>query len=158
MPYGHVYTLRHEATVSTAITLLQLVAGAAVPFEILSALLTQRGSITSVQEKIAFVRKSAAATVTTAVAGTHLFKTKPGDPTAGLQLGTALTGVIATAEGTDTDVPYEEGFNVLNGWKYQPVPEERLYVAGGAILGLKFRTAPASQVWQMAITIRELGG
>ena len=158
MAYGDVYILRHEAVVSTAITILQIATGAAVPLEILSAQLGQDGSTVSAQEKVAFVRKSAAATVTAAAAGTHLFKTKTGDPTSGVQLGTALTGVIASAEGTDTDVLYETGFNVLNGWVYLPVPEERIYMPGGAFLGLKFRTAPASATWQMQITFRELGG
>lgn len=157
MPYGHIYTLRHEATVSTAITILQLQAGATAPFIILSALLTQDGSTTSAQEKIAFVRKTAGATVTAAVVGTHLFKTRPGDPTPSLNLGVSNTGVIATGEGTDGDVCYEEGFNVLNGWKYIPVPEERIHVAAAALIGMKFRTAPASQTWQMSITIMELG-
>lgn len=157
MAYGHRYTLRHEATVSTAISILQLVAGAAVPFLIVAASLTQDGSVTSVQEKIAFVRKSAAATVTTAVVGTHLFKNRPGDPTPGLTLSTTGTGVIATAEGTDTDTPYEHGFNVLSGWDLNQGEREYLHVPGAGIIALKFRTAPASQVWQMSVTIEELG-
>ena len=157
MAFGHRYTLRHEATVSTAITILQLLAGAAVPFLIVAASLTQDGSTTSAQEKIAFVRKSAAATVTTAVVGTHLFKLKTGDPTPGLTLGTTSTGVIATAEGTDTDVAFEEGFNVLSGWRFAPSEKEYIHVPGAGIIGLKFRTAPASQVWQMSVTIEELG-
>lgn len=157
MPYGHRYTLRHEAVVSTAITILQLLAGTAVPFLIVSASLSQDGSTTSAQEKIAFVRKSAAATVTTAVVGTHLFKTRPGDPTPGLTLSTTGTGVIASGEGTDTDVCYEEGFNVLSGWRFTPSEKEYIHVPGAGIIGLKFRTAPASETWQMSITIEELG-
>ncbi len=150
-----VYHLKHEAVVSTGITILQLKAGTNYGFEILDAYLTQRGSTVSAQEKIAFVRKTAAATVTAAVAGTHLFKNEPNGPTADLSLGTAATGVIATGEGTDGDVTYEEGFNVLNGWKYIPLPESRIYVPVGGIIGLKFMTAPASQTWQMGITVRE---
>lgn len=157
MPYNHVYTLRHQATVSTAISVLQLAAGALCPFEILSASANQRGSTVSVQEKISFVRKTGAATVTTAVVGTHLFKTKTGDPTPSLQLGTALTGVIGTAEGTDGDNLLEEGFNVLNGWVYLPVPEERIFVPAAGIIALKFLVAPASQAWDFRVTVRELG-
>ncbi len=156
MAYGHIYTLRHEAVVSTLITILQLKAGALVPFEILSASLTQRLSTTSVQVGIEFVRKTVAATVTTAVLGTHLFK-KPGDPNPGLDLGTAATGVIATAEGTDGDIPLRDGFNVLNGWKHLPVPEERKFVPAAGIIALKFPAVPASHTWNMEIVIRELG-
>ncbi len=157
MAYGHIYTLRHQAVVATLISILQLKAGALVPFEILSATLSQGISETSAEEAIEFVRKTVAATVTTAVAGTHLFKLRPGDPTAGLDLGTAATGVIATAEGTDGDIVLREAFNVLNGWKHLPVPEERIFVPAAGIIALKFPVAPASQTWQMGITIRELG-
>ena len=157
MAYGHVYTLRHEAIVATLISILQLKAGALVPFEIISASLTQALSETSLEESIEFARKTVAATVAIAVAGTHLFKLRPGDPTAGLDLGTAATGIIATAEGTDGDIVLREGFNVLNGWKHLPVPEERIFVPAAGIIALKFPVAPASQTWDMSITIRELG-
>ncbi len=157
MAYGHIHTLRNEMTVSTAITILQLLAGATMPFEILSAALTQRGSTTSVQNAIAFVRKTVAATVTAAILGTTLFKNRPGDPNAALQLTTTGTGHTATAEGTDGDQVLKEGFNVLNGWKYLPVPEERIIVPSAGIIGLKFLNAPASQTWLAEIVIRELG-
>lgn len=156
MPRGNVYTLRHEAAVATAITILQLKAGTNSGFEILSAHLTQRDSETSVQESIGLVRKSAAATVTTAVAGTHLFEHLTDGPAADLSLGTTATGVIGTAEGTDGDIVLKEGFNALNGWHYVPVPEERHQFKQGEIVALKFLNAPASQNWEMAVTIREL--
>lgn len=157
MPYGDSYTVRHSAAISTAISAIQIAAGSASPFLILSGSVTQRGSTTSAQEEISFVRKTAAATVTTAVVGTHVFKRSPNAPTPQLQLGTALTGVIATAEGTDGDILWREGFNVLNGYKYLPVPEERILVAGGGIIALKFFTAPANQNWDFQSTIQELG-
>ena len=157
MAYGHLYTLRHEATVSTAITVLQLKAGAASPFLILSAMAGQRGSVTSAQEAIALVRKTAAATVTTAVVGTHLFKHRLGDPTPDLSLGTAATGVTATAEGTDGDIIKKLPYNVLNGLYHLQVPESRIHVPGAGIIGLKFLNAPASQTWDYEIEIMELG-
>lgn len=157
MPYGDTYYARHSASLSTAITFLQLAAGSGSPFLILSASLTQRGSTTSAQEEANFVRKSAAATVTAGVVGTHIFKRGPNAPTPQLQLGTALTGVIATAEGTDGDIPWREGFNVLNGYKFLPVPEERILVAGGGIIGVKFFTAPANQNWDVQLSLQELG-
>lgn len=157
MPYGHVYTLRNELTISTAITIVQIAAGATAPLILLSASLTQSASTTSAQTRIAWVRKTGAATVTAAVVGTNLFKARPGDPTPSLQLGAALTGWTATAEGTDGDIPWVEGFNVLNGWKYLPVPEERIHVPAAGIIGLKFLTAPASQTWEIQVSLMELG-
>src|SRR5262249_2771850 len=106
MPYGHNYNLRNNITMgSTAKTVLQLLAASTTPFEIIRASVTQRGSTTSAQEDIALQRKSAAATVTAGVVGTTVFKDRSGDPTPDLQLSTSGTGVDASAEGTDTDVP-----------------------------------------------------
>ncbi len=161
MPYGDVYILRHTATVTTSISILQLAANSNQVIELISAMLTQRGSATTAQEAIALVRKatnnnSGNATVTAALSGTHLFAL------AGAAMPTALlnnscTGVIATAEGTDAAILLKEGFNVLTGWKHLPVPEERFLVYPGTALAMKFIEAPASQTWLMSMTFRELG-
>ena len=153
----YVYTLRHKATVSTAITLLQIKAGTTRAVEVLAAKLTQRASTTSVQEAIQIVRKTVAATVTTAVAGTHLFKHNPSAPTSDLSLGTTATGVIGTGEGTDGDVIVEEGFNVLNGWRWPHQAGETIVIPIGGILAMKFVDAPASQSWRMSLVFREIG-
>jgi len=157
MPYNHMYAIRHSAAVSTAITILQIASGATGPLEIIQASLTQRGSVTSLEEEISWVRKSAAATVTAGVVGTHVFKLSPGDPTPSLLLSTTGTGVIATSEGTDTDILWREGFNVLNGWIWQPVPQARIILPAAAFIGLKFFTAPTSQNWDIEVIVRELG-
>ena len=49
MPQGDIYILKNSATVSTAITVLQLKAGANNGFEIVRAQANQRGSTTSVE-------------------------------------------------------------------------------------------------------------
>ena len=156
MPQGDVYILKNSATVSTAITCLQLKAGANNGFEIVRAQVNQYGSTASVQEVISLIRKSAAATVTAAAAGTNLFFRDPNQAAASLTLSTTGTGFAASAEGTDGDKCWEEGFNVLNGWLYLPVPEERIYVPPAGIIALKFATAPASQTWKFLMAIREL--
>ncbi len=160
MAYGHIHTLRHAATVSTAITVLQLKAGATSPFRILRLWATEYGSATAAQARLALVRKTVAATVTTAVVGTHLFKHRPGDPTPDLSLGTSATGVIASGEGTDGDILQAWGFNVVNGLEviYNPMaPSECIHVPAAGIIGLKFTTAPGSQTWEFGITVEELG-
>jgi hypothetical protein len=157
--YRGTYTLTNGSggtTVSTAITVLQLKAGANCPLALLRAQLSQRGSTTSAQERFSIVRKSAAATVTTAVAGTHLFKHSTSAPTSDVSLGTAATGITATVEGTDSDVLCERGFNVLNGVELVWVPEERIIVPVNGIIALKFLTAPASQTWFASLTFAEL--
>ena len=157
MAYGHIYTLRHVATTSTAITFLQLKTGAASPALLLSYGVSQRGSVTLAQEDIAIVRKTAAATVTTAVAGTHLFKHRTGDPTADASLGTSATGVIGTVEGTDGDILDQPAFNVLGGHREVWIPDGRIHVPAGGIIALKFLNAPASQSFRGWMTFMELG-
>lgn len=158
MPHGHVYTLQEKINTGAAITLLQLLAGATTPFELLSARITQSSSTTSEQIEAQIVRKSAAATVTAAVIGTNLFKNRPGDPNPDLQLGTAATGHTATAEGTDGDEPGSGGFNILNGWLWEPIPKGRLIVRAAGIIGVKFAVAPTSaQDYHVEMVIEELG-
>lgn len=158
MPAGDVYIIRSEAVVSGAISVLQVKAGASNAFEILRAIVTQRGSTTSAQEGIAIVRKTVPATVTSAVVGTtgNIFQRNPSGAGFNISLGASATGFTATNEGTDGDILLKEGFNVLNGWLYMPVPEERLYVPPGNTVALKFLNAPASQNWQFEVVVREL--
>lgn len=158
MPHGHVYTLQEKITTGAAVTLLQLLAGATTPFELLRAKITQSSSTTSEQIEGHIVRKSAAATVTAAVIGTNLFKNRPGDPNPDLQLGTSATGHTGTAEGTDTDEIGSEGFNILNGWMWEPIPKARIIVRAAAIIAIKFRVAPtSSQDYHVEAVIEELG-
>ena len=154
---GNVYTFsRTGMSISTAITVLQLAAAAAKPVEILRAWASQQTSTTSVQAGITLVRKTGAATVTIA-ASTDIKKANPSDGTSSVQLGTALTGYTATVEGTDGDQLIVDGFNILSGWLYLPVPEERIVVPGGGILGLKFLTTQTAATYSVGLTYRELG-
>ncbi len=158
MAFNH-FVLRGPAgglTSAAAISLLQVATSATRGVEVLRASLSQRGSVTSVQEKIALIRKSAAATVTAGVVGSTLLKGNPNDQNPSLQLGAALTGHTATVEGTNSDLTIEEGFNVLGaGWLYLPVQEERMTVPAASFLAMTFLTAPASQQWYPEIWLRE---
>lgn len=156
MAHGDIYILRDEQTVSTAITCLQAKAGANCGFEIIEAGVTQKGSTTSASESIALVRKTAAATVTAGSMGTSVFLNDPNEGNPQLTLSTSGTGIRGTAEGTDGDIIVKEGFNVLNGWLHQPPPECRIWVPPAGIIALKFLTAPASQLWQFWMKLREL--
>jgi hypothetical protein len=162
MPQGDVYTILNRAvTVSTAITVIQIKAGANNGLEIVRASVTQRGSTVSAQEDIAFVRKTNPCTVTAAIDATDntatILKRDPNQSAASATLSTTATGITSTSEGNpDGNIILREAFNVLNGWMYLPVPEERIYVPPAGILALKFITAPASQTWDIEVVIREL--
>ncbi len=158
MPHGHVYTLQEKITTGSAITLLQLLAGATTPFKILAVRIGQSSSTTSEQIEHQLIRKSGAATVTAAVIGTNLLKHRPGDPNPDLQLGTTATGHTATGEGTDTDEMASDGFNILNGDRNESIPESRDIIRAAGIVGVKFVVAPtSSQDWHVKGKIMELG-
>jgi antitoxin (DNA-binding transcriptional repressor) of toxin-antitoxin stability system len=145
-------------TVASAISVLQLKPGTNGPAEILRASMSQSGNTTSAQVAVALQRKSAAATVTIAVAGVNVAKLNPIAPTADASLGTSATGFTASAEGTPTDYPVKRGFNVLNGFEWLPTPEERVLVPQSGFLGLTFVTAPPSSVFYAELQFRELRG
>lgn len=139
-----VYALiRASTTTSTAITVQQVTAPAGTMAEFTRAWATQGTITTSAATRIHMLRKSTAATVTSqtpALLGVGMQASK-------CVGGTGATGITATVEGTDGAVYVEEGFNVVNGWLYLPVPEERVYVINTTV-GLKFPTAPTSAGWQ----------
>lgn len=135
-----VYNLiRSSVTTSTAITIQQVTVPAAVAAEFTRAWVNQSTITTSAQTRIQLLRKSTAATVTSqtpALLGVAMQASK-------CVGGTGATGITATNEQTDGAVYIEEGFNVVNGWLYLPVPEERILMIN-TTLGLKFPTAPTS--------------
>lgn len=135
------YVFTKEIVNPGAVTALQVVAGAAMPIIIMKVWVTQRLSATSTQVGVQLRRKTAAATVTAAVLNTDIRRLDPGDSGSVVQLGTALSGYTATAEGTDGEILAEEGFNILNGWYYEPQPELRPTVPGGGIVALKLPSA-----------------
>lgn len=152
---GSVFTLRYNRIiVSTAITILQVKAGAANGFQVTRAWISQGASAVSATANIALLRKSSAATVTAAALGTTLFAHDPAT-TSGVSLGTTATGYTATSEGTDSDEIWSQGFNTLIGALYLPTPEERIFVPPGGIIALKFTVAPASATWTAGITFKE---
>lgn len=149
-----VYTANLPATsISTAITLIQIKAGAARPLELLRAWLGQTASETSEQLPLSIRRKSAAATVTSFTP----IKYHPSAPTADAAGGTSATGYNASAEGTDTDVLVPDSFNVLQGWLWTPTEAERIYVPAGGIIALKLDAAPGAALTLLGgIVFREL--
>lgn len=142
-----------RVSVSTAITLIQIKAGTNNPLEIVEARVSQSGSTTSAQQPIQIMRKTGAATVTSF---TPLLLST-GDAASQAVGSTSGTGITATVEGTDGDILVQDVFNVLNGWIFLPVPEQRPWVKGGDIIGLKFPVAPGSALTVTAsITFKEL--
>jgi hypothetical protein len=143
--------------IATAITVAQLKLGTNGPGVVLRHSLTQDGSVTSTQIRGGLIRKSAAATVTAAVAGTTLNKQNPVSPTTDASLGVSATGITATAEGTDADQLSTRGFNVLNGMEVVYTPEERDVIAQGGIIAQKLLTL-FNSTWSSELVYMELRG
>jgi len=145
----------NNVAVTGAITLVQLKAGTASILRILRAWCSQSNLAASAQQTIEIVRKSVAATVTSATP----LKNDPGDAASNMVSSTSATGTNASAEGTDGDILYRDNFSVLNGWLWVPTPEERIIVGPSGIIGLKFPIAPAASTTVSAgFIVGEEGG
>jgi len=138
---GYTYKVELVPTaVAAAKTLVQIVAGAA-PIEIVSVTVNQ-STLTAVSFwNIQLLRKSAAATVTPYTPILY----NPADPASLAIGGAALTGVFASAEGTNGDIGYQTQWNVLNGeWLYVPVPKALILVPQSGIFAVKLNTSPST--------------
>lgn len=143
--------------IATAISVAQLKAGTNGPIAVLRHSLTQDGSVTSTQIRGGLIRKTAAATVTAASAGTTLTKQNPAAGTTDASLGTSATGITATAEGTDGENLATRGFNVLNGMEVAYMPEEREIIPQGGIVAQKLQVL-FNSTWDSELSFMELRG
>jgi len=151
---GNVYVVQASiAAVTAAKTLLQIKAGATTPLELIRAEISNSSSEVSDTGELQIVRKSAAATVTSFTPLLYNGITAAADAVG----GTAATGHTATAEGTDGDVLYRRGFNVLNGHVWLPTPKERIIVAGAGIIALKSAITITSVTLLAVLVFEELG-
>lgn len=142
-PSGVYKVTRSSTTTSTAITVVQVAVPANCAIEITRVECNQSTITTSAATRIQLLRKTAAATVTSAT---------PVPLSEGMQAsrcvgGAAATGITATAEGTDGAILWESGFNIVNGVLYLPPPEARFMIGPSEIIGIKFPTAPTSAGW-----------
>jgi hypothetical protein len=147
-----VYTITMEAqSISTAITILQLTAASDAVVKVTGAWVTQSGSTTSATQRVQLLRKSTAATGTTAVTA------RPagiGEVAFG---GSA--GHTATGEGTDGVVYIAEAFNWLAGWRWTAASDkEALIVPPSGVVAIKFPAAPTSaQTVTAGMIFEEIG-
>lgn len=150
------YVVNHNAiVVSTAITIIQIKAGASTPIELLRAHVSQSLSETSTQKSIQILMKTTAATVTSATP--VLWPNGGAGPIAASAVGgTAATGIAVTAEGTDGAILVNEGWNIVSGWTWVPASDkERILVPAAGIIALKFPVAPASATFRAYMVFEE---
>jgi hypothetical protein len=141
-PSGAYNLIRASVSTSTAITVNQVLVPVVTAAEFTRAWCNQDSVTTTNQTRIQLNRNSTACTVTSTAAS----------PLAnGMQAskcvnGASATGITASAEGSVTATVWSEGFNIVNGILYLPVPEARFLQVGSAagFVALKFPGAPAA--------------
>jgi len=149
--YSGIYSVNANLTTWTgAKTLLQIKA-VSKQLEIIRVEVTQVSSTTSAQTQVQLLRKTAAATVTSF---TPLLM-DPSFAAATAVGGTAATGTNATAEGTDGDILFRSGFNILNGFLWLPVPEERIKVPVNGFFAVKMPDAVTSGTYNVNVIFGE---
>lgn len=134
-PSGAYVIMRNRISTTTAITVLQMTNTTNHVSEIIRATGNQSSSTTSTSTALALLRKSVAATGTSAVTPVAMSE--------GHQSSGVTAGRDATGEGTDGNITFEEGFNIVgNGMLYLPVPEERELIGPSDVFAMKFTVAP----------------
>jgi hypothetical protein len=138
--------IRAAVTTSTAITINQVLVPAQTSAEFTRAWCNQSTSTTTNQTRVQLNRCATAGTVTSQAAT----PAQNGMQASKCVNGTSATGITATIEPGTANTWWSEGFNIVNGILYLPVPEARMLISGAAsgtgtpVVTLKFPSAPAS--------------
>jgi hypothetical protein len=155
-PSGLYTLIRAAVTTSTAITVNQVLVPAAAAAEFTRAWCNQSTVTTTNQTRIQLNQNSTACTVTSATP----FPAQKSMQASKAVGGASATGITATIEGTVTGTWWSEGFNIVNGILYLPVPEARWMLVGqsAGFAALKFPSAPASADYTTGIEWLEYAG
>jgi hypothetical protein len=155
-PSGLYNLIRASTATSTAITVNQVLVPAAAAAEFTRAWCNQDSVTTTNQTRIQLNQNSSACTVTSATA----FPAQKSMQASKCVGSTTATGITATIEGTTTGTWWQEGFNIVNGILYLPVPEARWMLVGQAsgFAALKFPGAPAAANYTTGIEWLEYAG
>jgi hypothetical protein len=155
-PSGLYNLIRASVATSTAITVNQVLVPATAAAEFTRAWCNQDSVTTTNQTRIQLNNNSTACTVT----GTSPVAAGTGMQASKAVSGASATGITATIEGTTTSTWWTEGFNIVNGILYLPVPEARWLLVGKAagFAALKFPGAPAAANYTTGIEWLEFAG
>lgn len=155
-PSGMYNVIRPRVSTTTAITVIQVACVANTAIETTRVWGNQSSATSSAATALSYLKKTGAASVTS--------QTPLPIPASGQASkcvgGAALTGITASAEGTDGGIMWEEGFNLVgSGVLYLPVPEERIMVVGATagIVGVKHQVSPTGN-WTHGIQWLEYAG
>lgn len=151
---------RLSTATSTAITTIEVLVPVLTAAEVTRSWTNQDSITTTNQARVTLNRAATVGTVTSAT---------PVPAQNGMQAskcvgGTAATGITATIEPGTLTAWWSEGFNVVNGILYLPVPEARVMIVGAGsgtgtpVLALTFTNAPASANYDQGVEWLEYAG
>ena len=150
-----VYEAVYKITgLASAKTLMYITAPSSKVVEILEASVTHPGSnVTNQQLEVAIQRVSSLGTPTaTSVTPTPV---EVGDAAA----GSTVKGNVTASEPTYSSAVDggREGYASLGGWRYQPQPESRFYIAPSGSVGVYMTSTPTSTDTIVRVVFREIG-
>lgn len=150
--YSYSMTINSVAIASCA-NVFQL-KSTGVAYEILRMEIGQSGSVTSAAYPIEIVRKTAAGDV---APFTPINLDSTNSPASAMVASSSGCGtfVSTSAFGTDGDIVWRSGGNVLSPYLYLPVPEERPVFQAGKIVAVRFPIAVTSETWEGTLYWRE---
>lgn len=137
-------------SITAAKDLLRLSASSGTILEILRIEVTQSSSTTSAQNALSIYRASTDGTGTSASARPY----QAGDPTFA---GTAVVNLSADTTKSPTEPLWRSGQNVLNGWLWHPVPEERIIVPPSGRLAVRLENSPGTLTMTCTCVFMEIG-
>lgn len=147
-----VYTATARITsLNAAKTLMYLTVPANKVIEILSASVTNDSNATNEQERVSIKRVSSLGTPT--ATATTPAPMEFGDQAA----GTTIFYNVTASEPTYGQVITAEAWSSLGGFYFDPVPEERPIINGGATVGIYMESTPTAFNCDLRVTFREIG-
>jgi len=151
MSAGFYSAMVENATITGAVTCLQLTAPSTAALKLTRVEIGQAGVTASAMQRMALRRKSATATGLTSITPRPV---APGYAAAG-----ATAGHTATGEGTDTTDQRLFVFNVLAGYLWAPTsPKEEIVVPPSGIICLKALATPGTTTgWSFQMDFEEIG-
>lgn len=159
-PSGLYNVTRLSTATSTAITTIQVLVPVLTSAEITRSWTNQDSITTTNQARVTLNRCATVGTVTSQAA----VPAQNGMQASKCVNGTAATGVTATIEPGTKTAWWSEGFNVVNGVMYLPVPEARVLISGAAsgtgtpVVALTFTNAPAAANYDQGVEWLEYAG
>jgi hypothetical protein len=148
-----VYTASGKiSALAAAKTLMYLTAPASRVVELIAVTVTNESNATNFQMEIAITSITTLGTPTATAVTPQ--KHESGDQASGTTTKLNVTASEPTYAGTAT---LQEGAPSLTGFRWEPQPEERIYIAPGASYGIRMITTPTSNDCDVRVTFREIG-